>query len=138
MNEDTAKKNRTWLAVMVSILLVLPALIPAGLVVIFYKYNLRFFVSDHWIPYMEELSLQWFPELLRGLIVGAIAIFGATKLVGSADVEVVRYSTLTFWGGISVLLMTSNVGVAGLTLDMVGAIAMLVGLACGLWADKMT
>ena len=63
-----------WAAIL--ILFVPLSLIPAGIAVAIYRFFLRGYVQDSWIPYLPEISMQWFPELLRGLIVGACAIAG--------------------------------------------------------------
>ncbi len=77
--------DRTWLAVLIAIVGVIPGILVAGVVVVVYTFFLQDVVRDHWIPYLEEVSLLWFPELLRGLITGGVAIGLARWRVKTAD-----------------------------------------------------
>jgi hypothetical protein len=130
--------DRTWLAVLIAIVGVIPGYLAAGVVVVVYQFLLQSIVRDHWIPYLEEISLLWFPELARGLVTGVVAIGLARWRVTSADFRVVRYTTTAFWGGVSLLLVVLGVSMIGPTLDLIGVAAFLVGFCLGLWADKLT
>ncbi len=130
--------DRTWLAVLIAIVGVIPGYLLASVVVLVYAYFLQSIVRDHWIPYLEEISLLWFPELLRGGLTGGVAIGLARWRIKTADFRVVRYTTTAFWGGIFLLLVVLGVSMIGPTLDLIGAAAFLVGFGVGLWADKLT
>ena len=130
--------DRTWLAVLIAIVGAIPGFLVAGVVVMIYTFFLRGVVSDHWIPYLEEVSLLWFPELLRGGITGGVAIGLARWRITTADFRVARYATIAFWGAIFLLLVVLNVSMIGPTLDLIGAAAFLLGFGLGLWADKLT
>ena len=49
--------DRTWLAVLIAIVGVIPGILVAAIVVAIYTFFLRGVVSDHWIPNLEEVSL---------------------------------------------------------------------------------
>jgi hypothetical protein len=129
--------DRTWLAVLITIVSVIPGLILAGVVVVVYTFFLRTLVYDHWIPYLEEITLLWFPEILRGGISSAVAIALAQWCIKNADFRVARYATIAFWGAIFLLIVAFNVRMMGLSLDIIGAIAFLLGFVAGLWADRL-
>ena len=132
--------DRTWVAVLIAIVGVIPGFLVAGVFVVVYKFFLGDVVRDHWIPYLEEVSLVWFPELLRGVIAGGVAIYLARWRIKTADFRVVRYTTIAFWGAIVVLFVAFNVFVIGpdLVRDFIGSVAFLVGLGVGLWYDELT
>ena len=130
--------DRTWLAVLIAIVGAIPGFLVGGVVVAIYTFFLRGVVSDHWIPYLEEVSLLWFPEILRGGITGGVAIGLARWRIRTADFRVARYATIAFWGAIFLLLVVLSVNIIGPTLDLIGAAAFLVGFGVGLWADKLT
>ncbi len=132
--------DRTWLAVLITIIGAIPGFLAAGVIVVVYRFFLHGVVADHWIPYLEEVSLVWFPELLRGVITGGVAISLARWRISVADFRVARYAAIAFWGAIVVLLVAFNVFVIGpnLVRDLIGPVAFLVGLGVGLWYDKLT
>ena len=130
--------DRTWLAVLIAIVGVIPGYLLASVFVLVYAFFLQSIVRDHWIPYLEEISLLWFPELARGLVTGGVAIGLARWRVVNADFRVARYATIAFWGAIFLLLVVLSVNMIGPTLDLISAAAFLVGFGVGLWADKLT
>ncbi len=130
--------DRTWLAVLITIVGAIPGYLVAGVIVVVYTFFLSGMVRDHWIPYLEEVALIWFPELLRGVITGAAAIYLAQWRIKSADFRVARYAAIAFWGAIVALLVVFNVSLVGPTLDLIGAFAFLAGLGVGLWLDELT
>jgi len=105
--------DKTWLAIILCILMVIPSILPAAVVVWLYKAMLSGYVSGHWIPYLEEISLLYFPEMVRGAIVGVISILVTTKLVKSANFLIVRYSTMAFWSGVIILISIMNISMFG-------------------------
>ena len=131
--------DRTWVAVLIAIVGVIPGILVAGAIVVVYKFFLGDLVRDHWIPYLEEISLVWFPELLRGLIAGGVAIYLARWRIKTADFRVVRYTTIAFWGAILVLVVAYTVFVIGpdLVPYLIGSVALLAGLGVGLWSDEL-
>jgi hypothetical protein len=134
---DKVLKDKTALATIAAIILVLPSFIPAALAVFIYTYFLKVYVSGHWIPYLEEISLLWFPELMRGLIVGAVTM-GITKwLFKKFNTRVIRYAVIAFWGAIILSLIAFNISMYGLNLDLIGALALLFGLGLGLFIDEL-
>ena len=126
-------EDKTWLGIIVGILVVVPSQIPAGIVVWIYQSGLRHYVSDNWIPYLEEVSLVIFPEMLRGVILGAASIFVTTKFVKNINIQIVRYSVLTFWAGGVVLLYVFYISKLGIDLNVFGSIFLLIGLGAGLF-----
>ena len=128
--------DRTGWGVLLAVISVLPAYFAAGIVVVVYSFILRRIVQGHWIPYLEEISLQWFPELLRGLITGALVVIAVRRLIPTANLRVVRYTTFAFWGGIGLFLASFSVASHGLSFELIGIFAMLAGLAAGLWGSK--
>jgi hypothetical protein len=134
---QSAARDKTGLAAICSIFLVVPAFIPAAIAVFIYKYFLQFYVQGSWIPYLEEISMLWFPELMRGLIVGAITMYAAKYLFKTFNERVVRYAVLAFWGGIVLLLVTISTAMRGLSMDIIGVIALMVGIGAGLWIDEL-
>ena len=133
-----AAVDRTSLAVLIAIVGAIPGFLLAGVVVMVYKFFLRSIVYDHWIPYLEEIALLWFPELLRGLVIGGVAIGLARWRIKNADFRVARYATIAFWGAIILLIVVWSVIMIGPALDLIGAAPLLVGLGIGLWADELT
>jgi len=130
--------DRTWLAVLITIIGVIPGYLFAGVVVLFYSFFLQAIVHDHWIPYLEEISLLWFPELLRGILTGMVAIGLARWWLSAADFRVARYAALAFWSAIILLMVSLSVSVIGPTLGLIGIFVFLTGFGLGLWGDKLT
>ncbi len=130
--------DRTWVAVLIAIVGVIPGFVVAGVIVAIYKFFLGDMVRDHWIPYLEELSLAWFPELFRGMIAGTVAISLARWRIRTADFRVARYTTIAFWGAIVVLTVTYGVFVIGPDPRYFSAVPLLIGLGVGLWYDELT
>jgi hypothetical protein len=129
--------NKTWLGVVLGIIAVIPAVLVAGIITKIYTWTLSSYVSGHWIPYLEEISLTWFPEIFRGFIAGAIAIAASTKFVKTANQEIVRYSVFTFWGGATILLTLTSQMMTGFNFVLLlGAVALLAGFGAGLWTQK--
>jgi hypothetical protein len=125
--------DRTLLAVILTIVMVLVASIPAALVVIIYSYLSWFwFRGDSWVPYLDEVGRLWFPELLRGLTTGVIAIWPTQRFVKNYNEQAVKLATVTFWAAILILLTLMDLSMRGFSLDIVASIALLVGLWIGL------
>jgi len=133
---QTTETSKTILGIVVAVLLVIPSLIPASIIVLIYKFFFGFFVIDHWIPYFEEISMLWFPELLRGGIVGAITILLTSAIAKKADINIVRYSTFAFWSGLYLFVTVIGISVKGFTLDIVGILAFFIGFGVGMWSDE--
>ena len=133
--EEVTAKDRTILAAISGILLAIPLFFIAGIIVLIYKHILGYYVHDHWIPYLEEISLIWFPEFLRGIIIGGAALYVTKRLFKSFNVNVVRYSVAAFWSGILLLLVVISVALQGLSLDALSVIALIIGLIMGLWIE---
>jgi hypothetical protein len=129
-------KDRTVLAAVLCIALVIPALIPAGLVTLVYQFFLRGYVSDAWIPYLPEISLQWFPELLRGMIVGWCTIYATQAIIKTANYQAVRFAAASFWLAVLILLGVFGLAMLGPTLDMIGMFALALGFVLGLFNDQ--
>jgi hypothetical protein len=127
-------KDRTVWAAMLCILLVIPAVIPAGLVTLIYQFFLKGYVDDTWIPYLPEISMQWFPEMLRGMIMGWCAIAATQAIIKTANHQAVRFAAASFW--LAVLIIGGLLGLAmtGPTLDLIGMIAL--GFVLGLFNDE--
>ncbi|MBA8910691.1 hypothetical protein [Aminobacter ciceronei] len=128
--------ENTAAAVLVAIVTVLPAAIPAAVAVLLYTFVFNLFTGgSSWIPYLHEIGLMWFPEILRGIVIGSIAMWTSRYFFPRSSVEAVRLATLAFWGALLIALLLFSVTFRGLTLDIVGVLALLVGLAVGLWTN---
>lgn len=127
--------DRTWLAVIVAIVGCLPGYLLAGLCVVIYTFFLSWLVADHWIPYLEEVVLLWFPEILRGSITGFAAMALAGKAVRVANLDAVRYATFGFWGALLLFAVSINLVANGVTIDLVGTVIFMIGLGTGLWVE---
>lgn len=82
---------------------------------------------------MDQIGALWFPELLRGMVLGAIAIWTNRYFFPRSNVEAVRLATIAFWGAIVLLLLILSVSLRGMTLDIIGVMALIAGLGAGLW-----
>ncbi|MGY2992904.1 hypothetical protein [Mesorhizobium sp. URHB0026] len=128
--------DRTIPAAVLSIVMVLVGLIPAAIVVIIYSFFMRAYLGHSWIPYFDQISLLWFPELMRGLIAGAIAIGTTSYFFKNYNAQAVRLATFAFWGAAILLVSTFSISVRGLTLDLLGILALAVGLGFGLLSSE--
>lgn len=133
--ENTAPHSgeRTAVAAIVAIVAIVPAIIPAGVAVIVYSFFFSRYLGGAWIPYVDEIGGIWFPEMVRGMVMGAVAIWISRYFFPKSNLEAVRFATLAFWGAVSLLLLGVSIAVRGLALDMVAVVAVLVGLGAGLW-----
>jgi hypothetical protein len=129
-------KDRTVWAVVVCILLVIPAFIPAGIVTLIYQFFLRGYVSDTWIPYRPEISMQWFPEMLRGMIVGWCAIYATQAIIKTANYQAVRFAAASFWLAVMIVGGLLGLAMTGPTIDIVGMIAFALGFVLGVFNDE--
>lgn len=121
----------------VAVLVATPlALFPASLVANIYR---AFF----W-PYLasgaeiiQKISLLWFPELLRGSVVGALAILAARLVAKSADWDRVRLVPLCVYGGAlaAIAIMAILMGMPRFDAAVV-LIAQIAGLGLGLSAGE--
>jgi hypothetical protein len=132
-NTSPQSSERTALATLVAIVAVVPAIIPAGLAVIVYGFFFSRYMYGSWIPYLDEIGGIWFPEMVRGMVMGAAAIWVSRYFFPKSNVEAVRLATLAFWGALSLLLLGLSIAVRGLALDMIAVVAVLTGLGAGLW-----
>lgn len=131
-----ARTDRTVWAVIVGIVVVVPALLPAALFVLIYNFFFSFYTGGgSWIPYLHEIGSVWFPELVRGMIVGVIALATVEKIFTNFNKAAVRYGVICFWGAVLFLLIGMSAYVGGLTLEMTGGVALFIGLCCGAWAS---
>lgn len=138
-----ATSEKTTVATLVAIAMVLPATIPAAIAVALYTVVFNWFTggpSLAWmriVPYVYEVGSLWFPELLRGMIVGGAAILTSRYFFPRSNVEAVKLATLTFWGALLIALLLFSVTIRGMTFDLIGVLALLVGLGGGLWTGAM-
>lgn len=132
--------DRTVFAIILTVVMVLVASIPAALVVIIYGYFARFFFlgEGSLIPYLNDVALIWFPEVMRGLVSGTLAIVTTQYFFKRYNEQAVKLATTFFWAAIVILLSLISVSVRGLSLDLVGSAALIVGLAVGLSFDRET
>ncbi|WP_374828960.1 hypothetical protein [Paenochrobactrum pullorum] len=131
----TAETRKTAFAVLLAIFIVIPALLPAAAITIVYAFFLKFFISGgSWLPYTDVLALTIIPELLRGAVVGGIAIWVSRYFFPQSNLEAIRLATMAFWGAILLLLLIFSLSAVGFTLDTIGGIACAVGLGIGLWS----
>ena len=104
---------------------------------------LRFYLTGDWFEgsWIEKITLSWFPELLRGILVGVITLLVCAKIFKNSNTKVVSCSVMAFWSAFSLLLGVSNIIEHGLNLekldgmnvDIVGLTALTAGLGIGLF-----
>ena len=137
-NSDDRTSDRTVPAAIVATVMVLIGLIPAGIVVTVYSFFLRIFIgSVSWISYIDEIALIWFPELLRGMISGFVAMLITGYFFKNFNEQAVRLSALMFWLAIIIAILAVSVSVRGVTVDTLGTVSVIVGLALGLFSDEI-
>ncbi|PSL20473.1 hypothetical protein [Shimia abyssi] len=131
----TSIHKQTLLASCLATVAVIPALIPAALLVIVYTSFLGSILSGPtWYPdFVNEVALIWFPELLRGMVAGSVALLATKYFFPAANKQIAAISAGAFWGGASVLIAVFSWLVVGFTADLIGVLAMAIGLAVGLW-----
>ncbi len=126
--------EKTAIAAIVAILMVVPGMIPAAIVTVIYGFFFSFYTAGgSWIPYVDEIGRLWFPEMLRGAVVGAVAIWVSRYFFPRSNVEAVRLAALAFWGAIMLLAVIVSVSVRGMTLDVISVVALMTGFGVGLW-----
>ena len=126
--------EKTALAAIVAIVMVIPAIIPAAVIAVVYNFFFHIFTGGaSWIPYVDEIGKLWFPEMLRGMVVGAIAIWVSRHFFPRSNLEAVRLATFAFWAAILLLMLGFSFSLRGLSLDMIGVVALLTGFGVGLW-----
>lgn len=131
----TSASDRTAVAAIVSIVMIIPAMIPAAIIVMAYAFVFKFFIGgSSWIPYVDEIGGLWFPEMLRGIILGGIAIWTSRRFFPTSNIEAVRFAAFAFWAGVLALLVIFSMSVRGITFDIVGVVGLAVGLCVGLWS----
>lgn len=138
IHHQAAGPDRTVYAAVLAIVMVLVASLPAALVVIVYSYLIRFMVSDSWtlIPYLNQIAVVFFPEVIRGIVTGAIAIATTQYFFKSYNKQAVKLATMCFWTAVVVLLSVMSMSVRGFSIEVIGSAALLVGLAGGLSMDR--
>ncbi|MEO3432517.1 hypothetical protein [Inquilinus sp. CAU 1745] len=137
INAGSTEHKLTWLATIICIILVLPGLAIGSLFVAVYRFLLYGYVSASWIPHLEEVAMQWFPNLLHGAVGGWIAIAITAKLFKQSNLEIVAYASAAAW--IATMLAISGMGFAlGAAFDLtfIALIAQLLGIALGLYTGR--
>ncbi|MCC8934892.1 hypothetical protein [Rhizobium sp. 'Codium 1'] len=132
-SEADKKGGHDIIACVAAILLVIPAFFTAMIVAYIYTLLLTFVIGEgHWIPYFYEVSVLWFPALLRGMITGVLALTVSRYFFPRSDVKFVALAVFAFWLlTISALLLMSGF-MQGFDLNTVGVVSLVIGLAVGL------
>lgn len=136
-NNVIESKDRTAFAIPFAIVMVLVGTIPAGIVVVIYKYFLASYTGGSWVPFFDSFVNLWFPELLRGIVCGAVAIAATQYLFKTCKLDTVRYATLTFWCGILLAIGLFSIAIRGLTFDLIGLAAVAMGLGTSLLSTDL-
>lgn len=93
------KYEKTWLAIIVAFIAAIPGLIVGALVAHVYRSLMRVFEGGllDWITsgWADKIFNSIFPNLVHGMIGGAIAIWLASKILKRANYEIVAYSVST-------------------------------------------
>lgn len=136
------------MAVVIALLLVVPGLFVGSIGVWFVNFALRWSGADvdggliSWIPGLRDLTTLWFyhllPEGFRGGMAGAIAVGVPLFFFRRANSETVAYSTVSLYGGLTVLLVILLWIQQGPKIEMLDLAANLVGLAIGAFLSKAT
>lgn len=140
--DATVRSKRTPLAAIVAILMVIPALLPAALITIGYAtiYNLvvpgNYFIGASIFGFLDKIALVFFPEMIRGFIVGIIAIWTSKRFFPNSNLDAVRMATLAFWGGILLFVEVISIIYKGVSLSQLGVLSNLLGLGIGLWTIR--
>ncbi len=131
----TPTQKQTMFASCVATVAVIPALVPAALLVIVYTLFLGAILSGPtWYPdFVNQIALVWFPEFLRGMVAGSVALLATKYFFPAANKQIAAISAGAFWGGASVLIAILSLLLVGFTPDLIGIFAMAIGLAVGLW-----
>ncbi len=126
--------EKTAIAALVAVVMVIPGIVPAAIVALIYNFFFNFFTGGgSWIPYVDEIGQLWFPEMIRGMVVGAVAIWVSRYFFPRSNIEAVRLAALAFWGAILLLTLIFSLSLRGFTLDVIAVCALLVGFGAGLW-----
>lgn len=137
MTEDqSVSRDKTGLAAVCGIFFVVPALMPAAIVVFIYKNILQSNLEHNWIPYLDKIAILWFPELLRGMIVGGLSMYATELLFKNFNKSVVAYVVLAFWCGVALLATAIAIARGTISIESIGIIALMVGLGLGLFVPK--
>ncbi len=132
MNQEPSRAF-TPAAAIVAIILVVPATLAAGLLVVIYKWFLSGVLTTSWLPgIVNKIALLWFPSLLHGGIAGLLAMAGTRRLFKYADLNAVTYATSAVYVTLSVLIWTLNLRLYGVQEDTVSLAAQTIGLIAGL------
>jgi hypothetical protein len=130
--------DRTILASIVATFMVVIGLIPAAIAVFVYSaFFIPFVGSSSWLPYVDEIAKNWFPELLRGIIAGFVAISATGYLFSHFNEQAVRLSAMMFWTAVIIVILVLSLAIRGITPDIVGPVALIIGLGVGLWANEV-
>lgn len=127
-------RKRTWFAIAVCVVAVLPGLAVGALAA--YGY--------HWLAgpeagYNPDFLMQWIyltaiPIIIHGGLAGAFAVFVTRWICKGARYDLAAYATGALYSGIVLILLIYVVRMLGVTKDAVGTVIQIAGLWIGLIA----
>ena len=130
--DNAPSHKRTWAAVIVAVLLVIPGTLVGALVAMLYRGFLGNRLGES--SWFSTIALLWFPSLLHGAVAGAVAIYGTKLLFKSANLEIVSYSASAVWVAVGLIAGIVGTAAIGLQGDLVSLIAQVSGVVLGLFA----
>ncbi len=134
--------RKTWLAIIVTFIAVIPAMIIGKFVSVLYSFLMSRFEGGllGWITFgwADRIFNSIFPNLVHGFIGGWLAVWLSCKLLKYANYEIVAYSVSTiicafaFWGFLIGILQR------GIGLDTIELISNTVGVIVGLFTMALS
>jgi len=138
--DEQPRHKLTGLAILVAIVILVPATFVGGLVGMLYKWVLCFFLYTpgplSFVPSLRDLAMLWFPALCGGCVGGAISIYVTGALFRLANLEAVSFSVASACITFAVFFWAVNAHFVWIEISLVPYVAQIAGIVFGVFLPR--